>query len=115
MAIATNGSRFAFRRAGRAHPRRLARNAVFAGLAISFVVLMAELRWAHAQSTVPRHVDPGVVKKRFDAPPQPAPELYDERERQKKKKAEEERIRKRPTEEAVPEMPNGDGKKDDRK
>ncbi len=89
---------------------------MFAGLAISFVVLMAELRWAHAQGTVPRHVDPGVVKKRFDAPPQPAPELYDERARQKKKKADEERMRKRRTEEAVPGMPtNGDGKKDDRK
>ncbi|MCZ6893882.1 MAG: hypothetical protein O7H40_07530 [Gammaproteobacteria bacterium] len=115
MAIATNRSRFAFRRAGRAQPRRLARNAVIAGLAISFVVLTAELRWAHAQSAVPRHVDPGVVQKRFDPVPQPAPELYDERARQIRKKAEQERMRKRRTEEAVPDMGNGDGKKDGRK
>lgn len=88
---------------------------MIAGLAISFVVLMAELRWAHAQSAVPRHVDPSVVKKRFDPVPQPAPELYDERARQIKKQAEAERMRKRRTEEAVPDMPNGDGKKDNRK
>ncbi len=88
---------------------------MIAGLAISFVVLMADSRWAHAQGAVPRHVDPSVVKKRFDPVPQPAPELYDERARQIKKKAEEERMRKRRTEEAVPDMPNGDGKKDNRK
>lgn len=88
---------------------------MIAGLAISFIVLMPELRWAHAQGANLRHVDPGVVKQRFDPVPEPAPELYDERARQIKKKAEEERMRKRRTEEAVPDMPNGDGKKDNRK
>ncbi len=88
---------------------------MIAGFAISFVVLTADSRWAHAQSAVPRHVDPSVVKKRFDPVPEPAPELYDERARQKKKKAEQERMRKRRTEEAVPDRGNGDGKKDGRK
>ena len=88
---------------------------MIAGLAISFVVLTAESRWAHAQGVVPRHVDPSVVKKRFDPVPQPAPELYDERARQIKKKAEEERMRKRRTGETDSAVPNGDGKKDQRK
>ncbi len=88
---------------------------MIAGLAMSFVILMADSRWAHAQSAVPGHVDPSVVKKRFDPPPLPAPELYDERARQKKKKAEQERMRKLLAEETVSDTPKGDGKKDNRK